>query len=200
MEKHFSQACENNKQPIFEQLQAHFSDRTQVLEIGSGTGQHSVYFAALLPHLIWHTSDQPDYHSSVLAYGNEAMLPNWRAPLHFTVGRDPWPVVDTSIDAVFSANTAHIMQRDEAKLMMHHIAKNLPKGGVFCQYGPFKFDGKFTSASNRDFDTSLRERGLGGYRDVDELTRWAQTAAGNLSLQQVFAMPANNHLLCWKKL
>lgn len=200
MEKRFSQACENNKQPILEQLTAHFAHCSQVLEIGSGTGQHSVYFAQALSHLVWQTSDQPEYHPSVLAYGEEAALPNWKAPLSFTVGKDQWPAAEPAIDAVFSANTAHIMQQEEAKLMMHLIAEHLPKGGVFCQYGPFKFDGNFTSESNRDFDASLRERGYGGYRDIDELTQWAQTEKGCLSLQNVSSMPANNHLLQWRKL
>lgn len=200
MEKRFSQACENNKQPILEHLTAHFAHCTQVLEIGSGTGQHSVYFAQALSHLVWQTSDQPEYHPSVLAYGEEAALTNWKAPLSFTVGKDQWPSAEPAIDAVFSANTAHIMQREEAKVMMHLIAEHLPKDGVFCQYGPFKFDGNFTSESNRDFDASLRERGYGGYRDIDELTLWAQTEKGCLSLQNVYPMPANNHLLQWRKL
>lgn len=200
MEKQFSQACENNKQPILALLNEFFSNRSHVLEIGSGTGQHSVYFAQSLEHLIWQTSDQPENHPSVLAYGAEAGLPNWRAPLSFTVGRDPWPDVEPAIDAVFTANTAHIMQCSEAKLMMQLIAEYLPTGGVFCQYGPFKFDGNFTSESNRNFDASLRARGFGGYRDVEELTQWAQTGQGCLSLQSVVPMPANNHLLLWRKL
>ncbi|UAA37945.1 DUF938 domain-containing protein [Paraneptunicella aestuarii] len=205
MQKRFSQACENNKLPILEQLQQFFAPSRHVLEIGSGTGQHSVFFAQALPHLIWQTSDVPENHPSILAWGedsnldNQASLSNWRSPLTLTIGVDPWPDAGALFDAVFSANTAHIMQPDEAKLMMQMVAENLTKNGVFCQYGPFKFDGEFTSQSNLEFDQHLRLQGFGGYRDINELTQWASTSEHSLQLTHVIDMPANNHLLVWLK-
>ncbi len=199
MEKRFSQACENNKDPILKVLKARFSDKQHVLEIGSGTGQHSVYFAAALTHLTWQTSDVSDNHPSVLAYGHEANLANWRKPLPFYIGKDAWPATDKPYDAIFSANTAHIMQPEEVQDMFSLIIEHLPRGGVFCEYGPFKFEGQFTSESNQAFDERLREQGYGGYRDIEELQAWAKTAHGELGLEEIIPMPANNHLLVWQK-
>lgn len=201
MEKHFSQACENNKKPILEQLTKHFENSQHILEIGSGTGQHSVFFAAAFPHLVWQTSDVPENHPSILAYGVDEALENWRQPMNFMVGKDEWPGLQLShvFDGIFSANTAHIMQASEVKLMMSLIVQHLPVGGVFCQYGPFKFRGEFTSQSNKEFDESLRMRGYGGYRDIIELEAWCKTDDGKLELKDSIAMPANNHLLVWEK-
>lgn len=193
MEKRFSQACENNKQPILDVLKKHFSAVTRVLEIGSGTGQHAAFLPVNLPHLTWHTSDMPVNHFSISAWIADVPTNNLRAPLSFTIGVDPWPL--QNVDAVFSANTAHIMQPQEAKLMMELVQANLVQNGVFCQYGPFKIAGQFTSESNAVFDNNLRESGYGGIRDVDELTEWAP----ELALTDRIEMPANNFLLVWRK-
>ncbi|MDM7860097.1 DUF938 domain-containing protein [Alteromonas sp. ASW11-36] len=191
--KPFSQACENNKAPILAQLQRHFAKATSVLEIGSGTGQHAVHFAAGLPHLQWHTSDQPHYHAGIEAWLNEAGLANLHSPVNFTVGLDTWPNIH--IDAVFSANTAHIMQHDEVKVMQQVVAERLPQNGVFCQYGPFTTNGVFDGQSNADFHQYLLSEGCGGYRDISELQAWAP----QLTLSENIVMPANNRLLVWFK-
>ena len=193
IEKPFSQACENNKRAILSVLERTFSNCQQVLEIGSGTGQHAVFLAEHLPHLIWHTSDQPHYHEGIAAWMRDSSVDNVKPPVAFTVGQDVYPNLD--VDGVFTANTAHIMQKSEAKLLMETVALHLPKGGVFCQYGPFTHNGKFTSDSNQAFHHSLLERGFGGYCDINDLTVWA----GELSLQDIIDMPANNHMLIWKK-
>lgn len=189
----FSQACENNKAPIAKQLQDYFGTRKKVLEIGSGTGQHAVYFAPRLPHLSWQTSDMPNNHSGINCWLAEYPASNLRAPIGFTVGMDEWP--DMDIDGVFTANTSHIMQVDEAQGMMHLVAKNLPVNGVFCQYGPFNVDGHYTSESNRDFDQHLKNQGCGGIRDIAELQEWA----GPMTLHGRIQLPANNFLLVWIK-
>lgn len=191
--KDFSQPCENNKAPILEQLLVHFADQSKILEIGSGTGQHAAFFAPALPHLTWQPTDISDNHASINAWLEEAECTNVLAPKPFFIGVDSWTFDDVS--GVFSANTTHIMQPNEAQLMMQTIAQKLPENGVFCQYGPFKFDGKFTSASNDQFDQSLRERGYGGIRDITELQTWAEP----LSLVETIQLPANNHLLVWRK-
>lgn len=193
IEKPFSQACENNKRAILSVLERTFANCQQVLEIGSGTGQHAVFLAEHLPHLIWHTSDQLHYHEGIAAWLSDSNAGNIKPPIAFTVGQDEFPNLD--VDGVFTANTAHIMQKEEAKLLMESVASHLPKGGIFCQYGPFTHSGKFTSESNQAFHTSLLARGYGGYRDINELTAWA----GELSLQDIIDMPANNHMLIWKK-
>ena len=189
----FSQACENNKGPISAILEVALSQCKRVLEVGSGTGQHAVHFAPLLPHLIWQTSDQPQYHEGVLkwiaAYPSENLLP----PLNLTVGKDRLPF--SEYDGVYSANTAHIMQKAEIKMMMQSRSESLPQGAVFCQYGPFTDNGAFSSESNREFHQHLIASGYGGYRDIQELQAWAPA----LTLENIHEMPANNLLLQWVK-
>lgn len=193
MDKRFSQACENNKVPILNQLKKHFGEASHVLEIGSGTGQHAVFFAPGLPHLIWYTSDMPVNHGSINAWLADDAADNLRPPISFTIGVDSWPAVE--VNAVFSANTAHIMQPQETRLMMELVGQALPDCGVFCQYGPFNIDGKYTSQGNADFDRHLASEGCGGIRDIQELQDWAV----DLTLEERIAMPANNFLLVWRK-
>lgn len=193
MDKPFSQACENNKQPILEVLTRVFAHSKKVLEIGSGTGQHAAFFAPRLPQLDWFTSDMPHNHPGILAWLNETNVTNLHPPMSFTLGVNDWPLAN--IDGVYTANTTHIMQPKEAKEMMHMVAKHLPPGGYFCQYGPFNFNGRYTSESNQLFDQHLQEQQCGGIRDVDELIEWAKP----LRLSEKIAMPANNFVLVWQK-
>jgi hypothetical protein len=192
-DKPFSQACENNKQPILDVLKRVFADRKNVLEIGSGTGQHATHFAPRLRHLEWHTSDMPDHHLGIQAWLADAPASNLHKPLSFTIGINGWPV--TKFDAVYTANTTHIMQPSEAQLMMKLVADNLPEAGMFCQYGPYNFHGQYTSESNAAFDQHLSEQGCGGIRDIDELLLWAKP----LVLMEKIALPANNFMLVWQK-
>lgn len=193
LDKPFSQACENNKQPILDVLSRILVNRKCLLEIGSGTGQHAAYFAPRLPFLNWHTSDMPNNHLGIEAWLDDMQVSNLHRPIEFTIGINNWP--ERSFDAVYTANTTHIMQPSEAQLMMQLIADNLPFGGLFCQYGPFNFQGQYTSESNQAFDLHLKEQGCGGIRDIDELQRWAKP----LVLIETVPMPANNFVLIWRK-
>jgi len=193
MSKRFSQHCENNKQPILEQLSIHFKNCQNALEIGSGTGQHAVFFASQMPQLTWHTSDMPENHANILAWITESPSKNITPPITFTIGQDPWPEIHA--DAVFTANTTHIMQPSEARQMMEIISINLPEGGVFCQYGPMNVNGRYTSDSNREFDKNLKQKGFGGLRDIEQLITWGE----GMQLAARVAMPANNFLLVWQK-
>lgn len=195
MSMKFSQACENNQEPILQVLSEYFASATKVLEIGSGTGQHAVYFAPRLPHLTWQCSDVVENHESILAWQTHSPSVNVVAPLEFCVGQHAWPIAGA--DAVFTANTTHIMQRDEAKLMMQMVAQHLPKDGVFCQYGPFNVGGQYTSLSNQEFDRNLRAGGYGGICDIEELVAWAVTDDAELQLREHIQMPANNMILVW---
>lgn len=191
-----SPACERNRQPILEVLREEFRGRSRVLEIGSGTGQHAVFFGAALPQIRWQTSDLPENHESILAWLGHAGLENVSAPLALDVERfDPDGL---SFDAVFSANTAHIMSRDAVRCMFRLAGEVLEEHGVFCLYGPFNFDGGFSSDSNAEFDASLRQRNPAmGIRDLEELDRFAAAAA--LARVRLYAMPANNHIAVWRK-
>lgn len=194
MTKLFSSACERNQQPILTQLLRFFRTSQAVLEIGSGSGQHAVFFAKQLTHLNWYTSDDKSNHTSIQAWMAEFPSDNLFPPIEFLVGKHAWP--DVEVDAVFTANSTHIMQKHEAKMMMEIIANNLPKGGLFCQYGPFNIDGHYSSESNRDFDRHLLNEGCGGLRDINELKVWAS----GLQLIETITMPANNLLLVWQSI
>ncbi|MBI5462373.1 MAG: DUF938 domain-containing protein [Gammaproteobacteria bacterium] len=194
--KPFAESCAENQQPILDVLRIEFAAVRRVLEIGSGTGQHAVFFAAHLPHLNWQTSDVADYHPGIRAWIDDARLSNVRPPLPLDVTRDVWP--DESFDGVFSANTAHIMAWPAVEAMFTGIGRVLTPGGHFCLYGPFNYGGEFTSASNARFDQWLKARDPNsGVRNFEDLDRLAATAG--MRLAQDYAMPANNRTLVWIK-
>ena len=194
--KAFAPACERNKGPILEVLRRVFADAADVIEIGSGTGQHAVAFAAGLPHLVWRTSDLPDSHASIDAWIDDAGLDNVERPLALDVVRRPWPLA--SADGAFSANTAHYMHWPEVEAMFGGAAELLSPGGRFALYGPFACDGRHTSASNAAFDRLLRAHDSRfGVRDIRDLERIA--ADGAMALEEDVAMPSNNRILVWRK-
>jgi SAM-dependent methyltransferase len=192
----YSTACERNSEPILTVLQEAFADRKRVLEIGSGTGQHAVFFGARLPQLIWQTSDLQDNHPSIIAWQQQAALANVLPPLALDVQTGLWP--QDAFDALFSANTCHIMAWPEVEAMFEGVGRILPAGGVLCLYGPFNYGGVFTSISNQHFDASLKAQAPHmGIRDFEAVNRLA--AAHGLELRQDRDMPANNRLLWWRR-
>ncbi|TWU68237.1 methylase [Shewanella algae] len=191
----FSQACEKNREPILKILKQAFSGCRRVLEIGSGTGQHSVYFAPQLPHLVWQCSDQPQYLDGIRAWHAKLPASNLAEVITLEVC-SPWPQAATepAPDAIYSANTAHIMSQPMVEAMFTGIGKVLQSGGRFCLYGPFNYRGDYSSDSNRVFDAMLRQRDpQSGIRDQEWILMLA--AAQGLELCQDHAMPANNRLL-----
>ena len=193
----FSQACANNQAPIFDVLKTAFAHSTKVLEIGSGTGQHSVFFAPRLPHLTWQTSDLEQNHPGILAWHAQQPAANLRAPVVVDLSdASAWP--DGEFDAVFTSNTAHIVSWPLVQRMVEMVGQHLPAGGRFVIYGPFNYGGAFTSDSNRAFDAMLRQRDpLSGIRDFEEVVALAQKHS--LKLLQDYAMPANNRTLVFEK-
>jgi cyclopropane fatty-acyl-phospholipid synthase-like methyltransferase len=195
MSKPYSEACDQNKVPIFTVIGPLFRDATRVLEVGSGTGQHAVHFAAALPHLTWQTSDVPANLPGIRLWLAEADLPNLPAPIDLDV-LGVWPA--GPFDGVFSANTAHIMGEPEVIAMFLGIGRVLVPGGRFALYGPFRIAGRHTSESNVRFDAWLRARDPRmGVRDLDDLQRWGEEAG--LRLVDDVAMPVNNRTLVWEK-
>jgi cyclopropane fatty-acyl-phospholipid synthase-like methyltransferase len=192
----FSEACERNKAPILAVLRMAFAERTQVLEIGSGTGQHAVHFAAHLTHLTWHPTEQLAYLADLAARVKLEGGRNLRTPTVLDVRQTVWPL--RSVDAIFTANTLHIMSWPEVTAMYRGLGDVLSPGGVVCVYGPFRYHGRYTSASNEDFDLMLKERDpRSGLRDLDELGTLA--AQFGLRLDTDHDMPANNRLLQFTK-
>ena len=188
----FSEACERNKGPILQVLRTAYADRTQVLEIGSGTGQHAVYFAAHLTHLTWHPTEQLAYLADLASRVKLEGARNLRPPTVLDVRQTVWPL--RSVDAVFSANTLHIMGWEEVESMFRGIDAVLSPHGVVCIYGPFRYSGRYTSDSNRDFDLMLKERDPNsGLRDLTDVSALAGRHA--LRLRVDHDLPANNRLL-----
>jgi SAM-dependent methyltransferase len=203
-----SEACERNKGPILEILAGAFAHSRNVLEIGSGTGQHAAYFAAHLPHLTWQPSDTGDYLPGLreriaterLARkppaGAHAGTPNLRLPLELDVRDQPWPV--EPVDAIFTANTLHIMGWAAVQDLFRGVGTVTRAPAVVCIYGPFRYGGRYTSASNAEFDRFLRSRDPeSGIRDFEEVN--TLSSLNGLSLLADHAMPANNQLIIWHK-
>jgi cyclopropane fatty-acyl-phospholipid synthase-like methyltransferase len=188
----FSEACERNKGPILEVLRVAFADRTQVLEIGSGTGQHAVHFAAHLTHLTWHPTEQLAYLADLASRVKLEGPRNLRQPTVLDVKQTIWPL--RSVDALYSANTLHIMSWVEVEAMFRGVDAVLSPHGVVCIYGPFRYEGRYTSESNRDFDLMLKDRDpLSGLRDMTDLG--ALAGRHSLRLRVDHDLPANNRLL-----
>jgi cyclopropane fatty-acyl-phospholipid synthase-like methyltransferase len=194
--KPYAESCDQNRAPILEVLRVELNNRSNLLEIGSGTGQHAVYFAAEFPDLSWQTSDRVENHAGIRAWLEEAGLSNVLAPIALDVCQDTWP--DRRYDAVFSANTAHIMSWPQVECFFAGIGATLQAGGTFCLYGPFNYNGAYTSESNARFDQWLKQRDpLSGIRNFEELAKLANTAG--LELKEDYEMPANNRTLVWSK-
>jgi SAM-dependent methyltransferase len=192
----FSAACERNKGPILEVLRVRFADRAQVLEIGSGTGQHAVHFARALTHLTWHPTEQLTYLADLTERVKAEGSPNLRAPTLLDVRQAVWPV--RSVDAIFTANTLHIMSWPEVMALFAGIGSVLAPGGVLGIYGPFRYAGRYTSDSNQEFDRMLQDRDpQSGLRDIQDINSLAEQYG--LRLDADHDLPANNRLLIFTK-
>lgn len=196
IDKPFSPACERNRDPILAVLRTHFADRRRVLEIGSGTGQHAVHFAAALPQLVWQTSDRAENLPGMQRWLDEAALPNTPIPIAVDVSAADWP--SDPFDAVFSANTLHIMSWAEVQALFAALPSATTADAKLAIYGPFNYGGKYTSASNAAFDASLKASAAHmGIRDFEAVDALAHAAG--FGLIDDVAMPANNHTLVWQR-
>lgn len=200
MNKQFSQACENNKRSILNILTKVFSNTKHVLEIGSGTGQHAVFFGQQLPHLTWQTSDLPINHLGINAWLDEAILTNVQRPIIVDLDKT-WPIPNNNlpVDGIYTANTLHIISWPLVVKFFEGISESVTVGANVCIYGPFNYQGKFTSESNADFELWLKDRDINsGIRDIEAILLLANTAG--LNLIDDHSMPANNRLLVFSKI
>ena len=196
MNRPYAAACERNREPIAARLAEWLPAHGRVLEIGSGTGQHAVYFAARFPRILWQTSDVADNHEGIRAWIETCGLTNVLEPLVLDVLVDEWP--QGPFDAVFTANTAHIMPIEAVQRTFEGAGRVLAPGGIFFLYGPVNRHGEFTSASNRSFDAELHARDARmGLRDDRVLIEFAVRA--DLELAADHAMPANNRSLVFRR-
>lgn len=195
LDKPYSEACHRNRDPLLEVLRKVLAGSRRVLEVGSGTGQHAVYFGEKLPHLIWQTSDLAENHAGINAWLMAARLENVLPPIDLDVNRT-WP--DARYDAVFSANTLHIISWAGVERMIGGIAGLLSGAGILAIYGPFNYGGQYTAESNRTFDQWLKSRdpssGIRDFENVDNLAR-----SHGFTIEGDYPMPANNRTLVWRR-
>ncbi len=195
-EKPYAESCDENGAPIEAVLRARLPAEGRLLEIGSGTGQHGVRFAAAFPGIVWQTSDRREHHAGIQMWLDEAGLANLLPPIALDVLSDPWP--ESWFDAIFSANTAHIMPVEGVEAMFRGVAGVLSPGGLFLLYGPFMYDGRHVSEGNQRFDQWLKgvepHRGV---RDVGWLKALAEPLG--LALEEDVEMPVNNRILVWRR-
>jgi cyclopropane fatty-acyl-phospholipid synthase-like methyltransferase len=195
MEKPYAPACERNRDPILSGLREFFHDRQRVLEIGSGTGQHAVHFAQAMPHLIWQASDVEENLPGIQLWIEDAGLANAPPPVCLDVNKQ-WP--SQRYDAIFSANTLHIMSWSEIEHMFEVLPEVMTEDAVVAIYGPFNYGGQYTSQSNAQFDVWLRTRDEhSAIRDFEAVDQLAQSSG--LRLEDDRAMPANNRLVLWRR-
>jgi SAM-dependent methyltransferase len=191
-----SEAADRNKGPILQVIAKEFAHTHRVLEIGSGTGQHAVHFAAHLPHISWQPTDTGDFLPTLRERIRMEGSPNLREVIELDVRVQPWPV--DLFDGIFSANTLHIMSWSSVQDLFRGVGKVLGKAGVLCIYGPFRYGGRYTTESNAEFDELLRGRDPeSGLRDAEQVDALARQQG--LVLAADHSMPANNQLIVWKR-
>jgi hypothetical protein len=194
IDKPFAPSSERNRGPILELLRGVFADRRRVLEIGSGTGQHAVHFAAGMPWLSWQATDVEAHLPGMRAWLDEAALPNTPPPFALDV-TGAWP--EGRWDAAFTANTLHIMPWSAVERLFDALPAVLGPGAVLAVYGPFNVGGRFTGPGNAAFDSALRAadpaRGIRDLEAVDALARRA-----GFGPVAVHPMPADNRCLVWR--
>lgn len=195
MNKPFSQSCEENQEVILNAISPYLQPETRVLEIGSGTGQHAIYIGSNIPHLNWQCSDLAENLPGINAWIDEAGLSNLTRPVELDVCLH-WP--ENKYDVVFSANTFHIMNEDQVEQCMLRCVDCLEPNGSLIIYGPFNYNGSYTSSSNKNFDYWLKLRDPeSGIKHFEWLNKLAQNV--NMRLVDDIAMPANNRILIWKR-
>lgn len=193
--KPFAPSCEQNQQVILEAIKPYLSQVNSVLEIASGTGQHAVFLAKHLAHLSWQTSDLEPSHQGINQWLAESALNNIKPPLTLDVSQNTWP--KCQYQAVFSANSLHIMSHKNVEDFFAKVPKVLEPKAYVLVYGPFNYEGRYTSKSNENFDKWLKQQNsLSCIKDFE----WCNNLAlkSHLKLVEDIEMPANNRILVWQ--
>lgn len=195
MRKPYSESCEQNKDVILSVIQPYLSEGTRVLEIGSGTGQHAVYFSGLNPQIVWQPSDRAEYLPGITAWVADAACSNLATTIELDVLQQ-WP--NECYDLVFTANSFHIMSQKAVELCLKNVPKCLINKGYFIIYGPFNYNQQYTSTSNQRFDEYLKTNNPdSGIKDFEWISDIAQGVG--LDLVDDIEMPANNRILIWQQ-
>ncbi len=194
MSRPYSESCDQNKDVIHEVIRPYLMPGIELLEIGSGTGQHGVYFAGLHPDIQWQPSDRADYLSGIESWISFVSLPNINKPILLDVS-DDWP--KKQYDLIFTANSLHIMSEHEADNCICGAAACLKPCGHFIAYGAFNYNGEFTCDSNRQFERWLKHNNpASGIKHFEVINDIAEQSG--LKFIHDIAMPANNRILIWQ--
>ena len=195
-----SPAARRNREPLLAVLSEVLPHFGTVLELGSGSGQHAVFFADALSPLLWLPSDpRPEARASILAWAEEAEIEPPLAPRAINVTDAEWDIVPgDDISAMVSANMIHIAPWEACLGLLAGAGRHLPPGGPLCLYGPFRRDGRHTSPGNEAFDRDLRAQDARwGIRDLEAVTAAAEAAG--LIFDEAREMPANNLTVIYRK-
>ena len=192
----YSQAAENNKAPIALIMGRHLPPDASVLEIGSGAGQHALHMSNTFPGMTWLPSERevviPILRSNLAHYGPNNIQP----PLVLDLEDFTWS--GGPVDAVYAANVMHIVSETLGERLVQLAAEALTSSGLLMLYGPYKYNGQFTTQSNATFDQWLKDRDpASGVRDFEAVIATAQCTG--LTLTHSYAMPANNLMLIFER-
>jgi cyclopropane fatty-acyl-phospholipid synthase-like methyltransferase len=193
----FSQAADSNQNAILHVIRAWLPNGGDVLEIGSGSGQHAIHMAKSISALRWQPTEQAGVLAALTHNVRNYGTPNIAIPISLDLSKHEWP--SRGFDAVYSANVLHIVNTTLGATLIQGSAAVLERGGFVLLYGPFKYRGKFTTESNANFDAFLRDRdSKSGIRDVEWVSAIAEEEG--LKLIEDQDMPANNQFLIFRKL
>jgi len=191
----FSDACERNKIPILKVLNEEL-DSGIVLEIGSGTGQHSVFFSKEIPSIKWYPSETISNFESLNTFVTNYQNNNLQTPSVIDITQDQW--IDFKVDYVFTSNTFHIINNALLTFFFYQSSKVIKANGKLIIYGPFKFDNQFNSPSNQTFDELLKASdSFSGLKNFEEIVNIALKF--DFIFSKKYEMPANNNILVFKK-
>jgi len=196
MNKPYAPSCEQNQQVILDSLKILFIAPGDVLEIGSGTGQHAVFFTQQLSHLNWQPSDLETEQLGMKLWFKDVEHNRIKSPIVLDVDMKNWSV--EQMNYIFTANTTHIISSKQTEKLFKHVGATLKIDGLFVQYGPFNYNEKYTSASNAQFDIWLKQRNsLSCIKNFETLLKLAKIES--MKIFKDIEMPANNRLLVWQK-
>ncbi len=198
--RRYAPATERNREPILEVLLRVLPTQGNILEIASGTGEHSIFLAPRLAPRQWYPSEpESELRDSIIAWQSQYKSDNLHPPLNINAAEEYWGVEDKdiNINTIVNINMIHISPWETCLGLMAGAKRILPLGGILYLYGPYKQDGKHTAPSNEAFDQSLQSRNPEwGVRNLEDVIFVAKD--NGLVLQEIVKMPANNLSVVFK--